>query len=84
MDKKVEKVEKSIEEILEMLKKNPTNMKYVEEEIVIDVKFVDKNTGMRMIVDSGAPLSLVSSNWLKDYLLDTGVEENELFKYLST
>ena len=38
--KKVEMIEKKMEkvdEILEMLKKNPLNIKYVEEEIVINV-----------------------------------------------
>ena len=41
IEKKLEKVDKYQIEIVEMLKKNPINMKYVEEEIVIDVKFVD-------------------------------------------
>ena len=53
---KVDKVEKSVDEIKEMPKKNPVNMKYVEEEIIVDVKFVDANIGTRMIIDSGAPL----------------------------
>ena len=43
-----------------MLKKNPANLKYVEEEVGMDVKFIDEKAGMWMIVDSGAPLSIVS------------------------
>ena len=42
-------------------------MKFVEEDIIVDVKFVDASNGMRMIVDSGAPLSIVSSTWSKRY-----------------
>ena len=65
IESKFEKVDKSVSEIMEMLKKSPVNMKFVEEEIIVDVKFVDVNIGTRIIVDSGAPLSIVSSNWLK-------------------
>ena len=60
---------------MEMLKKNAINMKFVEEEIVIDVKFVDTCIGSRMIVDSGAPLSIVSSRWLKRYIEEAKVDE---------
>ena len=51
-----------------MLKINPINMKFVEEEIVIDVKFVDTSIGSRMILDSEVSLSFVSSRWLKRYI----------------
>ena len=63
---------------MEMLKKNPINMKFVEEEIVIDVKFMNTCIGSRMIVDSGAPLSIVSSRWLKRYIEEAKVDENVL------
>ena len=46
--------------------------------IVINIKFVDENFGMKMIVNSAAPLSLVSADWLKKYVRDTEVEDNEL------
>ena len=47
---KVVEVEKYVGQILEMLKKNPINMKFVEEEIVIDVTFMDASIGLRYIV----------------------------------
>ena len=62
---KVDKVERSVSEIMEMLNKSPVNMKFVEEEMTVDFKFVDASIGTRMIVDSGAPLSIVSSSWLQ-------------------
>ena len=65
---KFEKVEKSVEQVIEMLNTNPVNVKYVEEEIIIDIKFVEASIGRRMIVDSGAPMSIVSANWLKTYI----------------
>ena len=75
---KVDKVERSVIEIMEMLKKSPVNMKFVEEEIIVDVKFVDVNNSTRMIVDSGAPLSLVSSTWLKRYAKENQVDKKEM------
>ena len=75
---KVDRMEKSVGEMMEMLKRNPINMKYVEEEIIIDVKFVDTNIGQRMIVDSGAPLSIISSNWLEKYIKEAKVDDNEM------
>ena len=75
---KVEKVEESVNKIMDMLKKNPINTKYIEEEIVIDVKFVDSNIGNKMIIDSGAPLSIVSSSWLDKYVKEAKVDKNDL------
>ena len=75
---KVEEIEMSVSKILEMLKQNPVTMKYVEEEIVIDVKFVDASIGSRMIVGSGAPLSIMSSSWLKRYIKEAKVDENKV------
>ena len=75
---KVDKVKKSVIEIMEMLKNNLINMKYVEDEIVIDMKFVDASNEMRMIVGSGAPISIVSSTWLKKYLNEAKVDVNDL------
>ena len=45
---------------MEILKKNPISMKYVEEEIVVDVKFMDASIRSKFIVDCVAPLSVVS------------------------
>ena len=75
---KVDKVEKSVNEMMEMLRRNLINMKYVEEEIVIDVKFVDSNIGNNMIINSEAPLSIVSSNWLDRYVNEAKVDNNDL------
>ena len=40
----------------------------MEEEIIIDVKYVSAGSEKMMFVDSGAPLSIVSSRWLEGYL----------------
>ena len=45
---------------------------------MVDVKFVDTRKGTRMIVDSGAPLSLVSLSWLKRYQEEKQVGNSEM------
>lgn len=50
--------------ILEILKKNPVNLIFIEEEIVVDGKFMSESKGFKMIVDSGVHLSIVSEKWL--------------------
>merc|ERR1712030_59767 len=83
--KKIEVMEKdngsmknSIKNVEEMVKKLAINTKYVEEEIFIDVKYVEKEIENLMIVDSGAPVSLMSSAWLKNYLKEAKVDPSEI------
>ena len=57
---KIDKIEKDFDEILEILKKSPINILFVEEEIVVDMKFASETSGLKMLVDSGALLSIVS------------------------
>ena len=63
-----------------MLKKIPVNMKFVEEEIVEDLKFKSETRGLILIVDSGAPLSIVSERGLKKYIEKKVVIEKD-FQY---
>ena len=53
-------------------------MKFVEEEIVVDVKFVSETEGFKVIVDSGESLSIVSGKCMKKYIEEKVVSENEL------
>lgn len=53
-------MEKTLVEILEILKKQPIDISYVEEEIEIKERTMTENNNMEMIIDSGAPLSLIS------------------------
>jgi len=85
--KKVEAMEKdnvaiktSIKNIEEMMKKVTINTKFVEEEIVIDVKYVEKDIENMMIIDSGAPVSLMSSAWFNNYLKEAKVDNEEVQK----
>ena len=66
--------------IMELIKKSPVVTKFIEEEIVIDIKYVDKSVVDHMIIDSGAPVLIVSSKWLKKYLRDAKVEDEEVKK----
>ena len=65
MEKKFEKFEK---EIKEMLKKKLVSAQFIEEEFVIDVKYVNAGAERMMLIDSGAPKSIVSKKWLAEYL----------------
>ena len=85
--KKIEVIEKDsiamktcIKNVEEMVKKLTISTKYVEEEIFIDVKYVEKEIKNVMIVDSGAPVSLMSSAWFRNYLRETKVDNEEVQK----
>ena len=52
-------MEKTLVEILEILKKQTIDISYVEE-IEIKERSMTGNNNMEMIIDSGAPLSLIS------------------------
>ena len=41
---------------------------FVEEEYKVDVRYVNESEGLRLIVDSGAPMPRVSAGWLEKYL----------------
>ena len=69
-----------IKNVEEMVKKLTISTKYVEEEIFIDVKYVEKEIENVMIVDSGAPVSLMSSAWLSNYLKEAKVDHKEVEK----
>ena len=45
-------LEKDMKHITELLKKVTINTKYVEEEIIIKVKYIDKKVNNLIIVDS--------------------------------
>merc|ERR1712237_283242 len=88
--KKVESIEKEIstikqsvggiKKIEEMLKKVTINTQFVEEEISIDIKYVQKEIDNSMIIDSGAPVSLMSSAWLANYIEEAKVDNEEIVK----
>ena len=59
--KKSEKLEKGLNEVKEILKNKLISTQFVEEEIVIDVKYVNKGEERMMSIDNGAPKSIVSS-----------------------
>ena len=65
---KFDEVEKSMDTILEILKKNTINNEFAEEEMKINIKYVEKDKENMMLIDSGAPVSIGSSAWFKEYL----------------
>ena len=63
-----------------MLKKVTISAQYVEDEVFIDIKYVQKEMEDSMVIDSGAPVSLVSSTWLKNYVKEAKVEDENVVK----
>ena len=64
MEKEISMIKQSVrgvKRIEEMLKKVTINTQYVEEEIVIVVKYLNAGAERMMLIDSGAPKSIVSS-----------------------
>ena len=80
MEKDITAMKNSNKNVEEMVKKLTISTKYVEEEIFIDVKYVEKEIENLMIVDSGAPVSLMSSAWLNNYLKEAKVDLEEVEK----
>ena len=83
MEKEISMIKQSVggvKRIEEMLKKVTINTQYVEEEIFIDVKYVQKEIDTSMIIDSGAPVSLISSTWLTNYIEEAKVETEQVSK----
>merc|ERR1712030_78564 len=79
-EKKLSTVEQSVKKIEEMLKKVTISTQFVEEEIFIDIKYVQGETENSMIIDSGAPVSLISNAWLKNYMEQAKVGDESIRK----
>ena len=64
----------------EILKKSTINTKFVKEEIVIDIKYVEANIENMMVINRGAPVSLVNSAWFKQYVKEAKIDDEEIKK----
>ena len=69
MEKKFEKFEKAQNEMKKILNKL-ISTQFVEEEIVINVKYVNDGNDIIMLIDISAPKLIVSSKFLNSYLQD--------------
>ena len=81
--KDVEEIKKKMNEmmaVLDELKKAKANCvnHFVEEEYEVNVRFVDEAKGMNMIVNSGAPVSIVTIKWMEKYLKNMQVKKEEI------
>ena len=80
MEKKFEKFEKAQNKMKDILKNKLISTQFVEEEIVIDVKFVNDSSERIMLLDNGALRSITSTKWFNGYLQDAKVSEEEVKK----
>jgi len=68
--KKVEILEKYMKEMKEILKDKLINNHFVKEEVIVDVKYMNAGAPRIMLIDSRAPKSVVSKEWIEGYLED--------------
>ena len=64
----------------DMIKGKVINRHFVEEDVIVDVKFINAGAPRMMLIDSGAPKSVVSREWIDGYLKDMKVDESEIEK----
>ena len=64
--------------MIKMLKKCPVVTKFFEEEIVIDVKFMDGDIVEHMLINSGTSIFLVSLSRLMNYLKEAKVKDSDV------
>ena len=83
--KDVELIKMEQKEVKNLLKKMDEKLSrcevkssFVEEEIEIDVKYIRESEGLKMIIYSGTPLSIVRDRWLQKYLKEIRVDRNEI------
>ena len=78
LEKEFEQFKKSQNEIKDILKNKLISTQFVEEEIVIDVKYVNEGQERMMLIDSGVGKSIVSSRWFDGYMQDAKVDEESV------
>merc|ERR1712089_90541 len=66
-----------LKEIIEKLDKVKESH-FVEEEYIMNVRYVNETKGIQMIVDSGAPVSIATSKWMEKYLSEMEVNRDEI------
>ena len=67
-------------ELKEIIKGKVINGHFVEEDVIVDVKFLNAGASRMMLIDSGAPKSVVSREWIEGYLKDMKADESEIEK----
>ena len=78
MKKKFDKFKKAQNEMKDMLKNKLISAQFVEEDIMIDVKYVNEGRERMMLIDNGVTKSIVSFRWLEGYLQDAKVDEESV------
>ncbi len=75
--KDIQAMKLQLKEIIEKLDKVKESH-FVEEEYIMNVRYVNEARGMQMIVDSGAPVSIATSKWMEKYLKEMEVNKDEI------
>ena len=76
--KDIGEMKKTLEKVTKILESKLMNTQFVEEELTVDVMYVNEGAPKMMLLDSGAPKSVVSKEWIESYLKDMDVKEEEI------
>ena len=76
--KVIPEMKKQMEKMEEILKGKVINGNFVEEEVVIDVNYMNDGAAKMMLIDCGAPKSVVSKKWIEEYLREMRVKEEDI------
>ena len=77
-NKEIKKDNKEIKKLLEELKGKVISGHFVEEEVVIDVNYMNDRAARVKLVNCGAPKPVVSTGWIEGYLKDMKVDESDI------
>merc|ERR1712240_8176 len=75
--KDLQAVKLQLKEIIEKLDEVKESH-FVEEEYIMNARYVNEAKGIQMIVDSGAPVLIATSKWMEKYLKEMEVNKDEI------
>ena len=77
-NKEIKEDNKEIKKLLKELKGKVISRHFIEEEVVIDMNYLNDGAARMMLVDCGAPKWVVSTEWIEGYLKDMKVDESDI------
>ena len=72
--KDIGEMKQQLEKVTKILESKLMSTQFIEEELTVDVMYVNEGAPKMMLLDSGAPKSVVSKEWIESYL--KGMVEN--------
>ena len=68
---------KKMDDLTKLMNKS-VKPNFLDVESVIDVRFVNETSRMKIILDSGAPYAIMSNKWMAKYIKEGGVYKDTI------